>query len=271
MTTAQSNCLSSKSVIRNSTFTSRPTPLSEIAGAPFRCPTVHHGTRGGGRNSANFFLPNEPNFPPWRYRKRRFPPKNEPKRTQNEPNKKPNEPKTNPNEPIVYRRRHPVPLPRTDGWHGQAKRRHALATPPRVPSRCGARGGGRNVVLCRESLLGTSGRTENGFSVQRSSVPASPSSILPTPIPNPQSAPAPCSKRMHHRLYSPPSAGGMGKLVCPCVCPVLSSRKSWGTDVRRARAGAACAPFFPAGKGGGRTCASSSITWSMTLPRTHHG
>ncbi len=62
-------------------------------GAPFRCPTVNRGTRGGGRNSANFFLRNEPNFPPWRYRERRFSGKNEPKRTQETTKRTQNEPK----------------------------------------------------------------------------------------------------------------------------------------------------------------------------------
>ncbi len=66
-------------------------------------------------------LPNEPIFPSWRYRKRRFDRKNEPKRTQNEPNKRPknthtnpNEPKTNPNEARQPPRQHRRPA--QDAW-----------------------------------------------------------------------------------------------------------------------------------------------------------
>ncbi len=84
-----------------------------------------------------FFLPNEPNFPPWRYRKRCFPHENEPKRTQNEPNKRPKNTHTNPNEPKTNPfhqppRGCPIPLshgpPWATGWGTESRR--ATPAPP---------------------------------------------------------------------------------------------------------------------------------------------
>ncbi len=83
-----------------SLFANRHSTFSEPAGAPFRCPTVYRGTRGGGRNSPTFFLAK---------RTQRIPPgatgnadsraKTNPKRTQTNPKTDPKTPKrtqTNP-------------------------------------------------------------------------------------------------------------------------------------------------------------------------------
>jgi hypothetical protein len=61
-------------------------------GTPTACPNCYHQTYAQPRRCAvqsaknnKKKAPNEPTDPPWRYRKRGFPQKNEPKRTQTNP------------------------------------------------------------------------------------------------------------------------------------------------------------------------------------------